>query len=284
MNLSFLKTFLAVVETGNLNRASERLNVTQSTVTARLDALETALGRTLLVRSRRGARLTRAGFELRPYAEMLVNGWEQARRAIDLPKGYSGLFSFACEFDLWRDDGRRWLYRHRAAHPTVAYEARPGRRSEIVNWLGSGLTDAALVSEPLAGPGLECRLFAEQRILHVSRAPDLPEVWREAYIYTDLGNDFRRQHSSAFPEMKTAGMTFSVSVWALEHLLTHGGSAYLPEAIVAPLVADGRLHLVAGAPVLARNLYLVFREASEASFPWITEDLPPAAQGREAGG
>lgn len=274
MNLAFLKTFLAVVETGNLNRAAERLNVTQSTVTSRLDALEEALGRKLLVRARNGTRLTRAGFELRPYADMLVNGWDQARRAIDLPEGYSGMFSFACEFDLWHDEGKAWLYRHRAAHPTIAYEARPGRRAEMTNWLGSGLTDAALVTEPLPGPSLESRTFTEQRILHVSVLPTLPAHWRETYIFVDLGTDFRRQHSQAMPDAKTAGITFSVSVWALEHLLSHGGSAYLPEAIVAPHVTAGRLHVVAGAPVFTRNIYLVFREATEASFPWITDGLP----------
>ena len=36
MNLYEIRTFLAIVETGQLNRAAEQLNVTQSTVTARL--------------------------------------------------------------------------------------------------------------------------------------------------------------------------------------------------------------------------------------------------------
>jgi DNA-binding transcriptional LysR family regulator len=149
LNLTFLQTFLAVLDTGNLNKAAERLHVTQSTVTARLDALEEALGCQLLLRSRRGTRMTRAGFELRPHAELLVNGWAQARKAINLPEGYSGLFSFACEFDLWHDAGKAWLYAAREANPGVAYEARPGRRAEIAAWLGTGITDA----DPNDGPG-----------------------------------------------------------------------------------------------------------------------------------
>ena len=52
MNIAAIQTFLAVVETGNLNKAAERLNVTQSTITARLDALEASLGAALLVRNR----------------------------------------------------------------------------------------------------------------------------------------------------------------------------------------------------------------------------------------
>ncbi|MEM7236781.1 MAG: LysR family transcriptional regulator, partial [Pseudomonadota bacterium] len=36
MNLASIQTFVAIVETGSLVRASQRLNVTQSTVTVRL--------------------------------------------------------------------------------------------------------------------------------------------------------------------------------------------------------------------------------------------------------
>ena len=63
MNIVVLKTFLAVVQTGNLNKAAELINVTQSTVTARLDALDSELGQALLVRSRKGTQLTKAGFQ-----------------------------------------------------------------------------------------------------------------------------------------------------------------------------------------------------------------------------
>ena len=77
MNLIAVKTFLAVVQTGNLNKAAELVNVTQSTVTARLDALDSELGQALLVRSRKGAQLTKAGFAFQRHAEVLVRTWEQ---------------------------------------------------------------------------------------------------------------------------------------------------------------------------------------------------------------
>lgn len=276
MNLTFLHTFLTVLETGNLNRAAERLNVTQSTVTARLDALEDALGTKLLLRARRGARMTRAGFELRPHAELLVNGWKQAQKAVNLPEGYSGLFSFACEFDLWHAAGKNWLYAARAANPSLAYEGRPGRRTEIIAWLGTGITDAALTLEPVSAPGLELRELAQEEIVCVSQVPRTADVWDADYIYVDLGVEFRRQHALAYPAAKTASITFSTSAWALEHLLAYGGSAYLPRPLVEQHLATGRLHIVSGAPVFHRTLYLVWREATAAMFPWVREDLPAA--------
>lgn len=279
MNLTFLQTFLTVLETGNLNKTAERLNVTQSTVTARLDALEDALGAKLLVRARRGARMTRAGFELRPHAELLVNGWKQARKAVNLPEGYSGVFSFACEFDLWHAAGKAWLYAARAANPGLAYEARPGRRTEIVAWLGTGITDAALTLEPVTAPGLELRELAQEEIICVSRIPRTVDVWDPDYIYVDLGVEFRRQHALAYPAAKTASITFSTSAWALEHLMSEGGSAYLPRALVEQHLREATLHVVDGAPVFGRTLYLIWREATATMFPWVRDNLssiPPA--------
>ncbi|MEX0304043.1 MAG: LysR family transcriptional regulator, partial [Leisingera sp.] len=62
MNISAIQTFLSVVRTRNLNRAAEELNITQSAVSARLDTLDQALGARLLIRSRKGATLTKEGF------------------------------------------------------------------------------------------------------------------------------------------------------------------------------------------------------------------------------
>lgn len=272
MNLVFLKTFLTVLETGNLNKAADQLNVTQSTVTARLDALEEALGCELLVRSRRGTRMTRAGFELRPHAELLVNGWGQAQKAINLPEGFSGLFSFACEFDLWHEAGKKWWYAAIKANPSIAYEARPGRRSEIVAWLGTGITDAAMTHEPISAPGLSSIACTKEEIILVSTHQLSKNEWDPKYVYVDLGTDFRRQHALAFPNAKTSSITFSTSQWAMEHILLYGGSGYLPKQLVEPHMKMKLLQNIKGAPIFYRTIYFAWREAVEIQFPWLKEE------------
>lgn len=277
MNFAALQTFLTVIETGNLNKAADRLNVTQSTITARLDALEETLGQTLLVRSRRGAQLTRAGFRFRPYAEALARSWDQARNAVGLPKGFSGLFSFACEFDLWESSGKRWLNAARAAHPELAFEAWPGSVAEIETWLANGLTDAALTLEPLKAPDFTARELTRERLVQVARAPRAAQPPDPGYVYVDLGSAFRRRHAQVWSEAQTttipqtAAMTYASSAWALEHLLKEGGSAYLPWTLVGPEIERGALHLVSEAPEFARSLTLNWRDVSLETFPWIAE-------------
>jgi DNA-binding transcriptional LysR family regulator len=49
MDVTSARTFLAIVDTGNFNRTAEIVNVTQSTVSARIKALEGSLDQKLFV-------------------------------------------------------------------------------------------------------------------------------------------------------------------------------------------------------------------------------------------
>lgn len=274
MNVASIQTFLAVVRTGALNRAAKQLHVTQSTVTARLDALEAALGQRLLLRSRRGAQLTRAGFAFQRHAELMLHSWEQARKAVELPKGFSGLFSAAFHPDLWDGAGSDWFEAVRAQAPRLALEAWAGEVADLERWLASGLIDAALSLAPIAGPGVASREIGRERLVQVATVRRKARTWDSAYVYVDLGPEFRRWHSLTWTTDDTAHITFGLSRWALDYLLAKGGSAYLPWRYAEALVERGRLHPVVGAPEFARPLHLAWREGSLAAHPWIAEIAP----------
>lgn len=273
MNIAALQTFLTVVQMGNLNKAAEQLNVTQSTVTARLDVLEESLGQKLLVRSRRGAELTKAGFVFLRHAELVTQAWDQARKAVGLPRGFSGMFSFASHFDLWDGAGSDWLERVRKQQPDLALEAWSGDIADLKRWLISGLVDAALAPEPLSGADLTSTEVGQDRLVLVSTKPRPLMAWDPAYIYVDLGPEFRRQHSLTWPVEQTAHMTFGTSRWALDYLLDKGGSAYLPWRLAVKHMDEGRLHAVKDAPEFSRPLHVTWRKASLAEHPWLEDGV-----------
>ena len=64
MDIALARTFLMVAETGSFIDAARKMNVTQSTVSARIKVLEEQFGRSLFERSRNGATLTGAGLLL----------------------------------------------------------------------------------------------------------------------------------------------------------------------------------------------------------------------------
>ena len=67
------------------------------------------------------------------------------------------------------------------------------------------------------------------------------------------------------------GISFSNPDWALQHLLRHGGSAYLPQPLVQPYLTDQRLHPVTGATRFQRHAFLSWRKASAQVFPWLAQ-------------
>ena len=68
MDTELARTFLVVVAAGSFVAAAERLHVTQSTVSTRIQRLEEKLGAELFVRNKSGTTLTSAGRQFQPHA------------------------------------------------------------------------------------------------------------------------------------------------------------------------------------------------------------------------
>ena len=67
MDINLARTFLMVAETGSFIDAARKMNVTQSTVSARIKSLEDLLGRPLFERSKNGAELTSSGSQFQKH-------------------------------------------------------------------------------------------------------------------------------------------------------------------------------------------------------------------------
>lgn len=74
MRLEQLQAFLAVAEADSFQKAAQQCNVTQSTISRQIQALETELGMALFHRA--GAKLTLAGEKLLPRARRICQEWQ----------------------------------------------------------------------------------------------------------------------------------------------------------------------------------------------------------------
>ena len=271
MNLAVLQTFLAIVETGSLARASQRLYVGQSTVTARLQKLEEDIGQILFHRHKSGVLLTSPGLKFKRYAEAMTDLWQQALQEASMPKGIDSVCNLGCEIDLWSEIGRQLLVKIHRDHPHTALSAWPGKHNELDQWLATGLIDAALTYHPIIQEHLSIHELRSESLVLVSTQPDSPARFDPGYIYVDAGEDFGRRHATAYADAGIAKVSFGCSAWALDFLMDRGGSAYLPEQIAAPYCASGQLHLIADTPVFSRNTYLVTNDRVAQGWPWLTE-------------
>jgi len=257
MDVTLARTFLEIAATGGFAAAAERLNLSQTAVSARIRTLEEQLGRRLFVRNRAGARLTEAGRLFHPHAIALVQGWERARREVGLPPGRADRVAIGGQFSLWNPlmaDLLSWLRRE---CPDLAVRMDVDAPDRLLDGVQDGTLDLAVLYSPPARPGLVLELVAEEKLILVTTAAD-GRLLAGDYVYVDWGSPFTESHEAAFPQLATAAVSVSLGPLALAHMLTAGGSGYYRSAIARPYLESGELRPVEGAPEFAYSIYVAY--------------------------
>lgn len=261
MHIDQIRTFLEIAATGNFNRAAETLNVTQSTVSARIRALEDRLGRSLFTRNHAGAQLTPAGQQFRRYALNLQRLWQRAEQEVALPKAYRASIGLGSQFSLWEHLILRWIPWFRQAAPDVAVRVEADYSTSLMRQLADGVLDIGVMYTPRPIPGLVVEeLLVEQLVLVSTDDPSSTTGWKDAYVFVDWGREFRLAHGESFPDV-TPPVSVGLGPLGLRYILENGGAGYFPVRVVRPLLAEGRLFRVPDTPVMRRPAYVVYGAA-----------------------
>lgn len=257
MNIEQIKTFLEVAATGNFNRAADNLNITQSTVSARIRVLEEQLGRPLFERGHAGTQLTPAGERLRRHALNMQRLWRRAEKDVALPKTFRASIGLGSQVSLWERLILRWIPRMRQAAPDVAVNVQADYSASLMRQLSDGVLDIGVMYEPQQIPGLIVEeLLVEQLILVSTDKPGKSKRWTDRYVFVDWGYAFRSAHDEAFPDLAPA-VSVGLGPLGLRYILQHGGCGYFPVRVVQPLTAEGRLFRIPETPTMQRPAYVV---------------------------
>ncbi len=271
MQLSELRTFLAIIETGSLVRASEQLNVTQSTVTARLKSLETELGQTLVRRQKSGASLTAAGVKLHRYAATISDLWRQARQETALPDGLNSVCNLGCHPDLWHQFGEQVFEFVRNTVPDIALSVSVGGQSELSTWLNDGLVDIVISYWPNTNQHQRIVASFEDTLILVSTEQNSPIKFDPGYVFVEAGEEFGREHAAAYSDADTARISFNTAALGIEYLSKNKGSAYLPQRMVANMIEQGELFALTKAPVFTRRAYVLVNSSVGDAWSWLDD-------------
>ena len=253
MDIDLARTFLEIVRGGSFIAASQRMHVTQTAITARIQSLESQLGCKLFVRNRAGAKLTADGEVFVVHANQMVLTWEAAQRDLPLVKGYHNILHVGGEVSLCNPLMLKWVRALREGISTHAVRADVGDAQRLLHQLEVGTLDAALVYQPSYWPSLQVEELLEEKLIQVY-LPTNPEP----YIYIDWGEAFRRQHDAALPEKAKASLGFNLGPLALQYILEHGGSGYFRTRVVQSYLDSGVLARMEKAPEFSYPTYLVY--------------------------
>lgn len=273
MNIVMAKTFLEIVETRNFNKAASHLNVTQSTITMRINALEDLLGQKLFTRSKTGSELTPAGVKFQRYAERLIQVWQQALQEIALPDDIVGALNIGGDVHLWNGVVGEWISWLRRDLPSVALSLWAGDSRTMLRWLTEGLVDVVLAYDPLSQGDLQTeKLFDEELVLVATEPQKLTRKWPSGYIYIDWDDAFRNAHSLVFPIESAPHMTFSHGEWALQYILDNGGSGYFPLRQVNRYIQEKKLFVIQTSHQFTRSSYLIYPNSMKKT-DWFVEAI-----------
>ena len=162
LDLRYLKYAVQVAEAGSFRRAAERLSISQSTVSRRVQLFERQLGFSLFKRTRAGAGLTPEGERFLQQAVVgaryLRNAATEIRSARKLKTGlvrFGMLEAFpACPII-------NILSAFRNRHPTIEVKLEEGTSEENTLGVKRGLLDAAISLSASKSPQFQVRRLCE---------------------------------------------------------------------------------------------------------------------------
>ncbi|HEY9103560.1 LysR family transcriptional regulator [Chitinimonas sp.] len=259
-----LRTLIALVETGGVAKAAERLNLTQSALSHQLKQLEDHFGLSLFERKSQPLKLTPAGQRLHALAqEVLPRAADACRDIARIRDGAAGSLRVAVECHTCFDWLMPAMDEFRPRWPEVELDIVSGFHADPIGLIHQDEADLAIVSErdpsepmryfplfryeiiglvandhALAGQArLEAADFADETLISYPIPDDMLDVIRQ--VLRPAGIQPRRRSSE-------------LTVAILQLVASRRGVAALPAWAVVPYLER---RYVTALPITANHLY-----------------------------
>lgn len=147
MEIGQIEAFLAVVREGSFTNAAARLNLTQPSLSARIQHLEQSLGGELFQRDKRPIQLTPLGETFVDYAERAIGVLEAGYEAVNSMRlGLSGRVTVCSPFSLGTYLLPKVVQQFRDIHPRAELHVETGNSDFAISQLLDGLVNLSLAA------------------------------------------------------------------------------------------------------------------------------------------
>jgi len=296
-DIRLLRLFMSIVETGGFTAAQAELNLTLSTISGRISALEQRLGVELCKRGRSGFSLTEEGRAVYEESSRLFAALDRFnRRATGLRTHLGGILSIGLVDNTISDPSFNFskvIARFSEAAPSVGLNIKTNPPGELLRDVVSGTIQVAIGSFPRVTLGLTYfDLYQEQQNLYCAKTHPLFDVPDESIDPTSIQAHkiIARSYWGARDVKAFAISAPDATVSDMEaeaHLILSGAYlGYLPEHYAGSFVRSGSLRPLRPArfsylapfqvaldesrsksPVMSLFLSLVFDETKHSSAP-----------------
>lgn len=252
MELTYLRTFCAVVDKGSYTRAADMLGYAQPSVTAQIAKLEALYGAVLLERSGRGMVPTFAGRNLLPYARQMLALSEEAKTVI--AGGDQGTLNIGSIETLAAYYLPSRLHRYREQYPGIQLRVQPGSEESIIAAVMDRSVQFGLIFDAAHSAEELITLQLREEPLYVVTHPQHPlaagtevtpeQLEGEVLVLTEHTCTYRKQLLQILRESGVAareGMEFG-NLEGIKQAVKHGwGTGFLPRYAVEEELRTGAL-------------------------------------------
>ena len=273
MDFGQIEAFLQVATHRSFSRAAEVLQLTQPSITARIQALERELREELFERGGRGVRLTDAGLAFMPYVERILQTLREGRDAVDEVRNVQlGSLRLGTALTISTYVLPKILRTFCQRHPGVDVIVRTGRSEQVLTMLLSeevqvglarSLANAEVETIHLYDDEIVLVAYPEHRFSETERAT-VAEAATEPIVLFDRGSSYYGLIHNFF---RQAGVIPNVameldSLEATKRMVEEGlGIALVPLVTIERELEAGTLVRVdlADAEPISRPISLIYR-------------------------
>ena len=193
MNITQLRSLVAIADAGGFSSAADNLFVTPSAVSHQMRELEAELGAALFDRASRPPRLNAHGHAVVERGRDLLERFDLLVELAKAPGEIGGRLMLGCVNGASSDLIPRALTRLYASHPAVQVSIEEGLSEPLANRVRKRELDAAIITELTeADPELKSLLITEEAMVVVAPPDCRLKDWREvltAYPFIRLNRN-----------------------------------------------------------------------------------------------
>lgn len=166
VNLFFIKTFVAVAQSGSFRLAAQRNNITQPAVSQHIRLLEQKLHCTLFDRSSRKTTLTPAGKVFFVYAQQMLDSYQNAYTDIEKLNTLSiGSISVASIYSIGLYQLKPIIQHFLKKYPSINIHLEYCHHNAVYQMVKDNLVDFGLVAFPKEIQGFHTKIFTYDQLV-----------------------------------------------------------------------------------------------------------------------
>ena len=265
---SELAAFVAAVEAGTVHGAADALQLTQSAVTKRIQALERRVGGRLFERGRFGVRPTELGRTVYPAAKRALDALDSVAELVELSRAHGSMdLRLSASHTIGEFLLPGWLADFRRERPDVHPQLEIVNSQGVIDAIRENRSEIGFIEGPDSPAGLHTITVARDEIVAVvaaghpwarRRVVTVRDLVAEAYLTREAASGTRAVATAALARsgVELTPALQAASAQSLKRALAGGGFTLISRLTIE---TEERAGVLVGLPVRGIELHRELR-------------------------